>query len=642
MLIKHILNKFTGKQPPSHDNLDGTATGKQSPSHSNSDDLDLNHTIECLLNLRSVRDQFADAGLNLSSGELAEQLDILEDELIDHLVAQRKLRDGVGLLTVAVVGDFNSGKSTFINALLGKDLCPVGEEPTTSSVTHFIHGDHEHIEQELPNGKRKPLKKSKYRSLVRHNKMGDAEPYIFHIFVDAVPLTHIRLVDTPGFNAPPPNTNDTRVTENAIKEADVLFVLMDIRKGNPTKSLLDQLSQLQQNGKDEFCPPMFLLLNKAEELPPSQRTEVKKFCETQYGDQFRNVTLVSALQLNDSDNSAPFDTLQTTTQQIRDAIMRRDPFETLISAEVLAEKGPAIYRMNINGNIYEIPPLSGSILASREELYETVRYVEAERHVLLEMQFQRKTTQLREDWQEMLAKLDDELKLALREYTGVAHGTDDTKSKALEEIDKAKDDILDMFCYICTDVIDEIITKNKRTEEGFWSDTNFYQINVHLDKMDKIAADHDYLNRIADRYNRLLSSLTRLTDISADLSQNELAEEIKEFLLECISNVKKEIKKDFGQYEFWGADSSGNHWQIEYQDDESVRDEHYTRISSYFREKGNEWILIFTQAIQGSEIDRLQEAIISDAEQSRARDQDLNEELDRLQQRIDELKEHTP
>ena len=140
-------------------------------------------------------------------------------------------------------------------------------------------------------------------------------------------LEHIRLVDTPGFNAPPPNSHDTRVTENAITGADALFVLMDTRKGNPTKSLLKQLDRLQQSTEGESRTPMFLLLNKAEELPPTQRTEVKSECKTRNGDRFRDVTLISALQLNDFDDAAPFDALQTATRQIRDAIMRRDPFK---------------------------------------------------------------------------------------------------------------------------------------------------------------------------------------------------------------------------------------------------------------------------------------------------------------------------
>ena len=612
--------------------------GEPSPSHS----TDLNGTIECLLNLRSVRDQFADAELDLSSGKLAERLAILEDSLVDHLAAQREHRDGVGLLTVTVVGDFNSGKSTFINALLGKDLCPVGEEPTTSSVTHFIHGDKERIEQQLSDGKRKPLKRSEYRSLVRHDKMGDEEPYVFHISVNASILEHIRLVDTPGFNAPPPNSHDTRVTENAITGADALFVLMDTRKGNPTDSLLKQLDRLQQSTEDESRPPMFLLLNKAEELPPTQRTEVKSECETRHEGRFRDVTLISALQLNDSDDAAPLDAIQTATRHIRYAIMRRDPFETLISAKVSAETGTEIYRMHINGNVYEAPASPDSGLASREQLYEMVRCVSAERHVLLERQFQRKTSQLREDWQKTLSSLDYELKLALGEYTGVNDGTDDTKGKALEEIDKVKFDVIELFSGICKEVFDGMVTKDQRLEERFWSDRTFYQIRVRLDKAREAAKNHDNWARISDRYDRLLSFLKRLTGINSEPSQNMSVGETKKEFLGIIREAKKATKKDFGQYEHWESDRRGDHWLVEYdQDDYVAREEHYARMSSVYREWGDECILMFTQGIQ-TEIDRLKEAVIRDAERGLSRDQERAEEIDRLQQRLNELKEHRP
>ena len=614
--------------------------GEPSPSHSDSDNTDLNSTIECLLNLRSVRDQFADAGLDPSSGKLAKQLASLEDDLVGHLAAQREHRDGVGLLTVAVVGDFNSGKSTFINALIGKDLCPVGEEPTTSSVTHFIHGDEERIEQQLSDGKRKPLKKSEYRSLVRHDKMGDREPYVFHISVNASILEHIRLVDTPGFNAPPPNSHDTKVTENAITEADALFVLMDTRKGNPTDSLLKQLDRLQQSTEDASSPPMFLLLNKAEELPPTQRTEVKSECKTRNGDRFRDVTLISALQLNDSDDAAPFDALQTATRQIRDAIMRRDPFEALISAKVSSETGTEIYRMDINGNVYEAPASSDSGLASREQLYEMVRSVSAERHILLERQFQRKTTQLREEWQQTVSELDKALKKVLRESCGVNGGTDDTKSKALEEIDNAKYDIIELFSGICKEVSDEVVTKDQRLEKRFLLDRTFYQVRVHLDKAREVAKNHDNWARISGRYDRRLSFLKRLAGISSEPFQNESIGETKKEFLEIVSEIEKAIKKDLGQYEYWKSDPKGDHWLVEYPDN-VAREEHYTRISSIYREWGDECILMFTQGIQ-TRIDPLKEAVISDAERNLSSVQERVEELDRLQQRINELKEHTP
>jgi ribosome biogenesis GTPase A len=42
--------------------------------------------------------------------------------------------------SVAVAGEFSRGKSTLINRLLGADLLPVGDLPTTALLTHVRHG----------------------------------------------------------------------------------------------------------------------------------------------------------------------------------------------------------------------------------------------------------------------------------------------------------------------------------------------------------------------------------------------------------------------------------------------------------------------------------------------------------------------
>src|SRR4029450_2615139 len=43
-------------------------------------------------------------------------------------------------LSVVVLGEFNHGKSTFINALLGSPLLPTGITPTTALLAHVMHG----------------------------------------------------------------------------------------------------------------------------------------------------------------------------------------------------------------------------------------------------------------------------------------------------------------------------------------------------------------------------------------------------------------------------------------------------------------------------------------------------------------------
>lgn len=47
------------------------------------------------------------------------------------------LRGTRNLFTVAVVGEFSRGKSTFLNGMIGKDILPVGDLPTTAMLTHI-------------------------------------------------------------------------------------------------------------------------------------------------------------------------------------------------------------------------------------------------------------------------------------------------------------------------------------------------------------------------------------------------------------------------------------------------------------------------------------------------------------------------
>lgn len=45
-----------------------------------------------------------------------------------------------GCFTLAVIGDMSSGKSTFINTLIGVNVLPTGHFQTTSAITYIEHG----------------------------------------------------------------------------------------------------------------------------------------------------------------------------------------------------------------------------------------------------------------------------------------------------------------------------------------------------------------------------------------------------------------------------------------------------------------------------------------------------------------------
>ncbi len=584
--------------------------------------IDFDSTIECLLALRSVRDQFADAELDSSLGELADKLVSLEKSLIDYLAEQREHQDGLGLLTVSVIGDFNSGKSTFINALLGTDMCPVGDEPTTASVTYFVHGDQERIEQVSEDETRVLLNKTKYHALASHKKEGDSEPRTFRISINSPVLDHIRLVDTPGFNAPPPNTKDTRVTEKAVMESDVLFVLSDANKGNPADTLLNQLSRLSQNSTNQ---PMFVLLNKAEDLPPSQRREVKHFCKENHGDLFRDVVLVSALQLNEAEDEEPLDALDSAMQRMRSAYKARDSFQENISAKLTEHEQS--YHIDISGNVYDVPVASDFELASREQLTDMVKEIAAERHSLLEQQFKSHTLQLRKNLQTIFSELDLVLKRELSDSSSDSHN--ETKlDNALKAIEKAEIDALDCIREIYKTIAHEIVKKDQRIEDGFWSDTYYYQVRVFLGKESDIMDAHDAWTHIFNIYQNLFSNIERSFDtINLDHTPQGFFEDLKKFFLR---DLRKNVQ-GFQRYMGWHEKKKSH--QYEFKNGEYGRDEFFDSLISRFESAG--------EYINLSITDDLKEAVTRATERNKSKVTRKAEEIEKIQERINKMKEYS-
>jgi small GTP-binding protein len=101
------------------------------------------------------------------------------------------------LFLLVVVGEFNSGKSTFINALLGLQLLEEGVTPTTSKIHLISYGDEEE------------------RSVAQADLENIAAPVDF--------LREARIVDTPGTNAL--ERRHEAITEEFVPRSDlVLFV----------------------------------------------------------------------------------------------------------------------------------------------------------------------------------------------------------------------------------------------------------------------------------------------------------------------------------------------------------------------------------------------------------------------------------
>ena len=59
--------------------------------------------------------------------------------------------------TLVILGDFKRGKSTIINALLGKEIAPSNVSPETYTINEISYGEQRYAEAVLENGQRVPI-----------------------------------------------------------------------------------------------------------------------------------------------------------------------------------------------------------------------------------------------------------------------------------------------------------------------------------------------------------------------------------------------------------------------------------------------------------------------------------------------------
>ncbi|HON56122.1 MAG TPA: dynamin family protein [bacterium] len=147
----------------------------------------------------------------------------------------KKLNDKIDSpALVTVLGEFSSGKSTFINALIKETLLAMKIRPTTATITRLQYNDARKMCAHFKDGKIQSYKLSKdeLHNLTVENKMkeNDILNNLFYVQLELENelLKNIDIADTPGFNSGV--ARHSEITAEFIKQSDVIFWIFDATK----------------------------------------------------------------------------------------------------------------------------------------------------------------------------------------------------------------------------------------------------------------------------------------------------------------------------------------------------------------------------------------------------------------------------
>jgi small GTP-binding protein len=169
-------------------------------------------------------------------------------------------------LRVAVVGEFNAGKSTFLNALLGEDVAPTGVLPTTATLHWVAWAPDAFARVLVQNGSDRVVPHAGLKAALKSVALAGGTATRVFIYAPIERLKRIELLDTPGFNAPDPA--HLVAARSAFEEAAVVLWLFDA-----TAPLKDSERRILAEAQ-ALGVPVQVLVNKADRLAPPDHARV--------------------------------------------------------------------------------------------------------------------------------------------------------------------------------------------------------------------------------------------------------------------------------------------------------------------------------------------------------------------------------
>ncbi|MGE5235135.1 MAG: dynamin family protein [Acidobacteriota bacterium] len=186
----------------------------------------------------------------------------------------REARAGLaaGRFNVAVMGQFKRGKSTLINALLGRPLLPADVAPLTTAITLVEHGPAEAASVRYDDGREEPIALDDVPRFVSEEENPGNTKGVRVVRIE-LPLdllaSGMRLVDTPGVGSV--FASNAEVTRAFLPRIDVAVVVV----GSDPPISGEELALVRTVAPE--VGHLFIVLNKSDRVREATRAKAEAF-----------------------------------------------------------------------------------------------------------------------------------------------------------------------------------------------------------------------------------------------------------------------------------------------------------------------------------------------------------------------------
>ncbi len=195
---------------------------------------------------------------------------------LSSLLACTRASVGQDQISIAVMGRFKAGKSSFLNHLFGRSILPAGVVPVTAAVTEIRYGARERARLRHQDGGEVEVPLDQIGAYISEKGNPENTRQVRLITVELPELRRFRglnFVDTPGLESA--LSHNTQTSLDWLPNVGLALVAVSVDPPLSQRDI-DLLKSLYQ-----YTPKVAILLTKADLLSDSELAEVLEYVRTQ-------------------------------------------------------------------------------------------------------------------------------------------------------------------------------------------------------------------------------------------------------------------------------------------------------------------------------------------------------------------------